>query len=399
MVGDGVIDLSLVDNAGRYRGYRTTANCYLVHKAGKYKLPLVYGNAIKDGQVNTVAFAPGGTTTTTYCANFINHNSSNINAPWITKSSSGSGVDKGMGLTASSVELLWQDAKGLITDVGLSNDGNYLCFEVGTYKGGNALLCVKDSNSSIMWSWHIWATDNTLENTTRVATGSHNYDVAPVNIGWVVTGGSGKQGYCTYYQFGRKDAFIPAASYSSTSNHTVYDVNGNTVMGIYYSSTVYSLQASIRNPNRHYYSSSSSNWFDKSWNNLWNAQNETMGNITTAAVKTIYDPCPPDFVVPTSNLYYYMGNNGTRTMSTWDSTNKGATWNIGITGDALWFPACGSRTSSSFSLGSVGTDERYHSASGNSSTNVRNLRANSSNWSYTTTLRAGGTAIRPVKEE
>jgi len=37
----------------------TTANCYLVHEAGAYKIPLVYGNAIKNGQDNRVAYYPG----------------------------------------------------------------------------------------------------------------------------------------------------------------------------------------------------------------------------------------------------------------------------------------------------------------------------------------------------
>ena len=49
-------DLSMVDNAGKERNSRWTANCYMVQTAGDYKLPLVYGNAIKDGQTNAAAY-------------------------------------------------------------------------------------------------------------------------------------------------------------------------------------------------------------------------------------------------------------------------------------------------------------------------------------------------------
>ena len=50
-------DLSMVDCAGNARANgMSTANCYMVHKAGKYKLPLVYGNAIKAGATNAAAY-------------------------------------------------------------------------------------------------------------------------------------------------------------------------------------------------------------------------------------------------------------------------------------------------------------------------------------------------------
>ncbi len=50
-------DLSMVDCAGTARtDGQWTANCYMVHTAGDYKLPLVYGNAIKAGADNTAAY-------------------------------------------------------------------------------------------------------------------------------------------------------------------------------------------------------------------------------------------------------------------------------------------------------------------------------------------------------
>lgn len=389
------VDLSMVDNAGTARVSMTTANCYLVHSAGGYRLPLVYGNAIMNDTVHTLAFYPGKDGSITNGTDrFVNHNGDGITGPWITKS--GSGVNAGMGLTATSAELLWQDRPGLITAV--SVDGDYLTFTVGSFGGGNALIAVKDGSGTILWSWHIWATEDDLSNTTVVATGSHNYTVAPVNLGWVPTGGSGKQGYCTYYQWGRKDPFIPAAAYNSSTDHTVYNINGNSVTGINYYGTGVDVATNIKNPTTHYLGSNYGPC-NTTYYNMWDAQNTTTDNVATATKKTIYDPCPPGFCVPTSDLWHYFSNRYAygRTMSTFDSTNNGATWNINITGSALWFPAAGHRN---YSGGSITNDGSYYwSATSGSTQYGRSLNFNSSTWKTLNGFRATGDTVRPVAEE
>jgi hypothetical protein len=79
-----------------------------------------------------------------------------------------------------------------------------------TEQEGNAVVAAKDGNGNIVWSWHIWLTKQTFAaaDLTEVATGSHNYQLTPVNVGWVGTPFG--RGYSPYYQWGRKDAFIPA---------------------------------------------------------------------------------------------------------------------------------------------------------------------------------------------
>ena len=406
-MSEGCIDLSMVDNAGNARLTMTTANCYLVHAAGKYKIPLVYGNAIKNGVSNTIAYNPGGENTSTYCANFVNHNDDPITGPWITKN--GSGVNAGMGLTATSAELLWQDRSGLITSV--SVNGDYLEFTVGSFGGGNALIAVKNG-STILWSWHIWATTETLTNLTSINTGSHTnlsgasapYRVAPVNLGWVPTGDSGKQGYCPYYQWGRKDPFIPASAYNSTTNHTVYNISGATVTGLtYQASTTAKIADNIKNPTYHYYNSSTYGPVTTTYYNMWDAQNTTTNNVTTATKKTIYDPCPPGFCVPTGNLYYFMGNTSSRSDANW-TTNQGKTWSATTyssytTGNDLFFPAAGYRNFSSGSLSFMGSYSYYWSATPSSPGYGRNLFFYSGVWRWLNDYRAGGFAVRPVAEE
>jgi len=393
------IDLSMVDNAGNARASMTTANCYMVHDAGDYKIPLVYGNAIKNGNANSTSYA--GVSGQLYP--FVNHAGTGINGPWITKSTSGTGVNKGMGVAVNGAELLWQDASGLISAVGI--DGDYLTFTVpaaASSKAGNALIAAK-SGSTIVWSWHIWVTTETLASTTIVATGSHNYTVSPVNLGWIPTGGNGKQGYCTYYQWGRKDPFIPAAAYNSTTNHTVYNISNSSVTGITYSGTGVTIADNIKNPTTHYYYSSNYGPVTTTYYNMWDAQNTTTNNVTTATKKTIYDPCPPGFCVPTGNLWYYFGGNAnptssnSRSDSNWDSTNKGKTWTLN--GASIYFPAAGYRIYSSGALSRVGSGGFYWSATPSGTGRGRYLGFNSGNWGWDFSYRAYGFSVRPVAEE
>ena len=212
-------DLSMLDCAGAPRNDgRWTANCYMVHTAGNYKLPLVYGNAIKAGQANTAAYTGVESNFTT--VTFPNHAGKAINAPWITKKTTGTGVDKGMGIAVTSAELLWQDAEGLVTAVDI--DGDYLTLTVGkdaTTLEGNAVVAAKDADGTIVWSWHIWVTKQTfadadlttITTTDDTQTGTQGedwqiYKVTPVNLGWV--GDKVSTGTNTFYQWGRKDPFI-----------------------------------------------------------------------------------------------------------------------------------------------------------------------------------------------
>ena len=408
----------------------TTANCYMVHAPGYYKLPLVYGNAIKNGTDNQTAYKPG--TVSNGLANFINHAGTAISAPWLTKS--GTGVNGGMGLAVNGAQLIWQDVNNLTTDYAI--DGDYLKFKVpaASIAEGNAVIAVK-VGSTIVWSWHIWVTPETFSNLTTVATGSHNYQVTPVNLGWVGSGSITKTGYagrsCTvkisqlggqeqtfnvtqtenvtvtsvkggnspFYQWGRKDPFIPSNG-SGNTNKTVYIGSGVDTGGFKYEgSTSATIGTNIQKPWIHYYNSSTYGPVSTTYYNMWDAKNSTTGNITTATKKTIYDPCPPGFCVPTGNLWNYFGNNGSRTMSTWDSTNKGATWNTGITGDALWFPASGYRGSGSGSLSNVGSVGYYWSASPNSGSGGHGLYFYSSYWDWDYSGRAYGFPVRPVAEE
>lgn len=416
------VDLSMVDNAGTARASRTTANCYLVHAPGTYKLPLVYGNAIKNGdETSTSSFYTTQTSNT--LQRLQDHTGTGITTPWI-KTQIGSCPD--------GARLIWQDVQGLISSVGIdSSDNGYLTFTVDedNIAEGNAVIAATLSGT-VVWSWHIWVTTETLSNTTVVATGSHNYTVAPVNLGQVNSVfGSGtvyagskcrvratangvtlefevtQPDYMdmemssatpypgTYYQWGRKDAMMPATG--------AYDMSGTAIASYNSSDGTYATSASIstniQNPDKWYDVSNKPH--SASAYNYWDMNQTSTGNIATATVKTVYDPCPPGFCVPTGNLWYYLGNGGSRKMSTWDSSYRTATWNIGITGDPIIFPTSRFRSKSSGSVGDGVSTGYCWSASADGSDRGYNLFFDWTYWYWYRGSRSIGYSVRPVAEE
>ena len=77
-----------------YNGQMNTANCYVVTHPGYYKFPLVYGNAIKNGDTNASAY---GSST------FVNHLDRQITDPYIYNNKNSNGEN----LSAGSAELVW----------------------------------------------------------------------------------------------------------------------------------------------------------------------------------------------------------------------------------------------------------------------------------------------------
>ena len=447
--GSGVTSSSVLSSAAEVTDYdlslhtvagadcsMTTANCYLVHAPGTYKLPLVYGNAIMNGTPNSGAYNPSGSSSATFLKPFLNHAGSDITDPWL----------KNNGATPDGASLVWQDVNGMVSAVGIS--GDYLTFTVDKSKiaEGNAVIAATKSGT-VVWSWHIWVTPETLGTLTSIAGNSITYKVAPVNLGWVNSGTiswtgyegrsctvkisqpggqsetfvlsqspsktvtESKQGYNTYYQWGRKDPEIPAQAYNSTTNHAAYNISGSNVsmtVKAYTSAGTSADYGNIANgikyPLYHYYNNISGNSGRygpfQSWEyNLWDANNTATGQIKTKTVKTIYDPCPAGFCIPTSDLWYKMSGNsgGSSSSGTWDDTNKGRLWTDNTPN--VYFPASGYRNGSSGSLHNVGSDGYYWSASPLSSNLGHYLYFSSGYWYWSSNYRAYGFPVRPVAGE
>jgi len=423
------VDLSLVDNAGNPTNSMTTANCYLVHAPGTYKIPLVYGNAIKNGIGNNSYFTSN--TGSNILKGFVDHNGTKINSPFITYT-----------YEVDDAKLIWEDVKGVISSVGI--DGDFLTFEVDRSKiaSGNAVVAAT-SHGTIVWSWHIWLTTETLSDITTINTGAHTYGIAPVNVGQIngmfQTGTLYAGSKCkiratannltleftvtqpdylnvsdTYYdlfpsfQWGRKDAIIPVCgAYNSLGE---YFNKYSTSLGNY---IICNIGGTIKNPDKMTYANNSLSAMGQ-YLNLWNLDlnrysdgtaSGSNGVVTTATVKTIYDPCPPGFCVPTDNLFLYMKNSGSD--NDWDSSRSGKTWNSykyssTTSGSDIYFPASPHFFSSNGFLTSSPFGYWSSSSTGSSTSgysNARVLGITSSNWSFTYASRICALAIRPVVEE
>ena len=269
------IDLSMYNLQGSSIA-QTTANCYVVSAPGWYKIPLVYGNMLKNGGTNSSAAQQGV---------HVRHDGQSIGGPWIKTELGGGG--------SYDAELVWQDndptavcadcgrAHGVI-DIGTKNspglytEGNYLYFHVPQHsiKPGNNVIGVK-KNGELVWSWHIWITDQAL--------GTVDSRYLNAFIGWIplsLQGGTaltsiyparseqikivqvqedgseipGEQGQSAeiiiiqpgnmsqallnnreykygrgvYFQYGRKDPMFPALSTGGNNGtQPVFDGNGN----------------------------------------------------------------------------------------------------------------------------------------------------------------------------
>lgn len=256
------------------RGYRCidlsqdgTANCYIVSQSGKYKFKATKGNTEESvGNISTasVLWESNGT---------------------LTKTKPGEIVD---------------DVK---------YDGQFIYF-TATQKKGNAVIAAKDETGNILWTWHIWLTDQPIDQTYKNNAGTmmdRNLGAVSARPGDILSGG-------LYYQWGRKDPFV---RYQSSTTAIWSSLNNS-------SSTNYDLEYTNSNPmqiirridNTH------------QWNNE----------------KTVSDPCPygyrvPDVDVFTNAMAAAGGQISAELNGGLDFGSTSLSFGTGV----IWYPAAGKR--------------------------------------------------------
>jgi len=205
-------------------------------------------------------------------------------------------------LSPSSVSLLWEDTDGLISNVSDIYNGKVNI--TLSSSSGNAVIAAYDTNgTTILWSWHIWATDyNPDDGGTTYAYNNETYTTTFMdrNLGATVVATSMTgplSSYGLYYQWGRKDPF-PSANATTLTYGVSGITNSATMYGTKTSITItsgpISMAASIQNPTVFYTAISSPYDWNSSPNvNLWGNPTESMVN-----AKSPYDPCPLGWRVP-----------------------------------------------------------------------------------------------------
>ena len=180
-----------------------------------------------------------------------------------------------------SVDLLWEDRAGLIGGYAYDAVAGKVKF-ISTSNEGNALFAAKDAEGNILWSWHIWMTDQPADQTYVNSAGT--FVMQDRNLGATrADQGSGdeyKDSHGLLYQWGRKDPFS-LGNYSyitwiSTSPYSVADIiKQPTALSVYKNAYL-----------------SSSNWTSQNIIEFW-----------SESCKTIYDPCPVGYKISSSSVW------------------------------------------------------------------------------------------------
>lgn len=228
-----------VDLSGTYG----PANCYVISSPGIYKFPAVKGNS--DTSAGNVFGA---------------------DLMWETFDTS----------TAISVNTI-------ISAVDFED--NWIYFQTPSpLVPGNALIAARNFEDEIIWSWHIWVPETAITTSTFGVTNTQMMDR---NLGAlrITLGGenySDPESMGMLYQWGRKDPFLHPSSIGgnipAASTGSFEPINGQITIA-----------ESIKAPMSYVITGGDSikDWTTESSTSLWSLD------------KTIYDPCPPGYVIPT----------------------------------------------------------------------------------------------------
>lgn len=225
--------------------------------------------------------------------------------------------------------LLWESTLGLITQVEYlygyvrfkvqppkikDGDDNWIANPL--YRQGNAVIAAYDSQRKVLWSWHIWVTDETpkpVTYTVQVADGtSAVFTLLDRNLGATaatlpndddITESDILATYGLYYQWGRKDPsmgpFKSDYRPQSTVTQEYYDYFGSKWN---YAGVVTIDRPGIKDgvenpmylilPTDFSMTTYQYDWLYTSIDNLWGDEK----------TKTIYDPCPYNYMVPQDEI-------------------------------------------------------------------------------------------------
>ena len=420
------VDLAHRDIHGNtHSNGQTTANCYVIHNPGTYKFPTIYGNAMKNGADNKSAYTS-------------TKSGSNILSPFLGAHGP---ITKPQIDNIANACLIWQDTKDLISNISFDSSTQYVKFEVNkaTIHNGNAIIAVRDNSNTILWSWHIWVTEEDLTPVEIENYQHFKYNILPVNLGWCGLGNatdyaqrevkirikqqSGnktadlafnqkghfierdkKIGNCTFYQWGRKDPMLPGNGITAGDgkDKTCYTTDAQYAFQARGLNTA-DIKEYIRNPHKFNINGD----MDGKYYNLWSTDNERTDANDDKVIKTVYDPSPVGYTLPAPNAFTGFTTTGKEASNPTEYNvnggfNKG--WNFytkpNKQGSIVFFPATGRRDNSSGSVVSVATNGSYWVAGPVSPDYGRDLYFNSGRVSplyYSS--RSYGFTVRPAQEQ
>ncbi len=327
---DDGIDLSLYTDLSA----AGTANCYLVKAAGNYKFKAVQGNS--DATVGNV----------------------------------------------KKTEVLWEtfgtdvmpNVGDLIATTGYKN--GYVYFSTPeNFKNGNASIAVRNSKDVILWSWHIWCSEEGWNDHVYANNAGTMMDR---NLGATSATPGNVGAFGLLYQWGRKDPFMGSCAKSGS---TFTASTGSWKEGV-----ISNMDSAEENP-----MTFAHGWYGGSVSgNGWH---------TSESAKGLHDPCPVGYRVPDG------GENGfwatANVKSSGDSSNRGMYWTLADGETTAWYPAVGYRYYNSGALDYVGEYGFCWSASPNKSDSYYVFNSNFNNGNVrpaNDNYRSNGCSVRCVRE-
>lgn len=322
-----------------------TANCYIVSSSGSYELYTVKGNSSEP--VGEVSYAE------------------------VLWESFGTDVTPSEGDLISSV----------------SYSAGKISYSVASpFKEGNAVIAAKDAYGEILWSWHIWLTDQPEEQVYYNNAGT----MMDRNLGATSAAPGDVGALGLLYQWGRKDPFLGSSSISESIETKSTGTWPSAVSASAGNGTV---DYATANPMTFIKGTDSSedDWHYSSRNNdLWKSS------------KTIYDPCPVGWRVPDGGdnaVWFNACGSSWYFDYPYDDTDEGMNFSGSFGGaSVIWYPASGERRGKGGSLDYVGNIGSYWSVSPSSNCAWGLYFASGFVSPTCISIRAYGHSIRCLKE-
>lgn len=287
--------------------------------------------------------------------------------------------------TVAKAELLWETWNNAETvtensviaavdfEKKAENDYYTMVFKMpATLHAGNALIAAKDAGDNILWSWHIWVPETSVEDINDAA--FFGKVVMDRNLGAIekaTSSAAGRETYGMYYQWGRSTPLPGPVKATATITAT----NGPKSTAFAIANPTVFIQVSEKDEN--------GNWNEEDLPNLWEDGDKN---------KEIFDPCPSGYKVPSyssSTGLWVNGNDGW----TYNWTNNNFAYGSIVFPMAGWY-------SSGASISYEGARSIILSATAHSAPRARLkiIRQDKSGYYYANYFKEEAASVRCVAE-